>query len=46
MPRLLVVLMAKCGGFTVDIGALRAFLPGSLVDVRPVRDTTFLEGVI
>jgi len=32
------------GGFTVGIGALRAFLPGSLVDVRPVRDTTFLEG--
>ncbi|ROH89586.1 30S ribosomal protein S1 [Stagnimonas aquatica] len=32
------------GGFTVDIGAIRAFLPGSLVDVRPVRDTTFLEG--
>ncbi len=32
------------GGFTVEVGALRAFLPGSLVDVRPVRDTTFLEG--
>ncbi|MEN8259277.1 MAG: 30S ribosomal protein S1 [Pseudomonadota bacterium] len=32
------------GGFTVAVGALRAFLPGSLVDVRPVRDTTFLEG--
>ncbi len=32
------------GGFTVGIGALRAFLPGSLVDVRPLRDTTFLEG--
>jgi small subunit ribosomal protein S1 len=32
------------GGFTVSVGALRAFLPGSLVDVRPVRDTTFLEG--
>jgi small subunit ribosomal protein S1 len=31
------------GGFTVAIGALRAFLPGSLVDVRPVRDTSFLE---
>ena len=27
------------GGFTVDIGEIRAFLPGSLVDVRPVRDT-------
>lgn len=32
------------GGFTVDIGEIRAFLPGSLVDVRPVRDTTHLEG--
>lgn len=32
------------GGFTVSIDALRAFLPGSLVDVRPVRDTAFLEG--
>jgi small subunit ribosomal protein S1 len=31
------------GGFTVAVGALRAFLPGSLVDVRPIRDTTFLE---
>jgi small subunit ribosomal protein S1 len=31
------------GGFTVAVGALRAFLPGSLVDVRPVRDTAFLE---
>ena len=32
------------GGFTVDLGSVRAFLPGSLVDVRPVRDTTYLEG--
>jgi len=32
------------GGFTVDIEDIRAFLPGSLVDVRPVRDPTFLEG--
>jgi small subunit ribosomal protein S1 len=32
------------GGFTVDLGDVRAFLPGSLIDVRPVRDTTFLEG--
>lgn len=32
------------GGFTVDINGIRAFLPGSLVDVRPVRDTTHLEG--
>ncbi|MGD2074771.1 MAG: 30S ribosomal protein S1 [Gammaproteobacteria bacterium] len=31
------------GGFTVDIDDIRAFLPGSLVDVRPVRDTTYLE---
>ena len=29
---------------TVEVGKVRAFLPGSLVDVRPVRDTTFLEG--
>jgi len=32
------------GGFTVDLKDVRAFLPGSLVDVRPVRDTTYLEG--
>ncbi|MGD9601295.1 MAG: 30S ribosomal protein S1 [Gammaproteobacteria bacterium] len=32
------------GGFTVDINSIRAFLPGSLVDVRPVRDTSYLEG--
>lgn len=32
------------GGFKVTIGALPAFLPGSLVDVRPVRDTLHLEG--
>jgi small subunit ribosomal protein S1 len=32
------------GGFTVELGNVRAFLPGSLVDVRPVRDTTYLEG--
>ena len=32
------------GGFTVDIDSIRAFLPGSLVDVRPVRDTAHLEG--
>ena len=31
------------GGFTVDVNTIRAFLPGSLVDVRPVRDTTHLE---
>ena len=32
------------GGFTVDLQEIRAFLPGSLVDVRPVRDTAYLEG--
>ena len=32
------------GGFTVEIADIRAFLPGSLVDVRPVRDTSYLEG--
>ncbi|MEE8059198.1 MAG: S1 RNA-binding domain-containing protein, partial [Pseudomonadales bacterium] len=32
------------GGFTVDVSSIRAFLPGSLVDVRPIRETTHLEG--
>ncbi|BAP54332.1 30S ribosomal protein S1 [Thioploca ingrica] len=32
------------GGFTVNMNDIRAFLPGSLVDVRPVRDTGYLEG--
>ena len=32
------------GGFTVEIKNVRAFLPGSLVDVRPVRDLSYLEG--
>ena len=32
------------GGFTVDIDSIRAFLPGSLIDVRPIRETTHLEG--
>lgn len=32
------------GGFTVDIQDIRAFLPGSLVDIRPVRDPGYLEG--
>ncbi len=32
------------GGFTVELENIRAFLPGSLVDVRPIRDTTHLEG--
>jgi small subunit ribosomal protein S1 len=34
------------GGFTVEIDFVRAFLPGSLVDVRPVRDPTYLEGKV
>jgi small subunit ribosomal protein S1 len=32
------------GGFTVDVETIQAFLPGSLVDVRPIRDTSYLEG--
>ncbi|EFT8771754.1 30S ribosomal protein S1 [Salmonella enterica subsp. enterica serovar Kentucky] len=32
------------GGFTVELNGIRAFLPGSMVDVRPVRDTLHLEG--
>jgi len=32
------------GGFTVELDSIRAFLPGSLVDVRPIRDTSGLEG--
>ncbi|HYW04686.1 MAG TPA: 30S ribosomal protein S1 [Gammaproteobacteria bacterium] len=32
------------GGYTVELNGIRAFLPGSLVDIRPVRDTTYLEG--
>ena len=32
------------GGFTVDINDIRAFLPGSLVDIRPLRETAHLEG--
>ena len=31
------------GGFTVEVNSIRAFLPGSLVDVRPIRDTSHLE---
>jgi len=34
------------GGFTVEIDLVRAFLPGSLVDVRPVRDPSYLEGKV
>ncbi|CRK85633.1 30S ribosomal protein S1 [Candidatus Providencia siddallii] len=32
------------GGFTVELNTIRAFLPGSLIDIRPVRDSTILEG--
>lgn len=32
------------GGFTVEVGSVRAFLPGSLVDVKPMRDPGYLEG--
>lgn len=32
------------GGFTVELESIRAFLPGSLVDVKPVRDSAYLEG--
>lgn len=32
------------GGLTVDLGSIRAFMPGSLADIRPVRDTSYLEG--
>lgn len=32
------------GGFTVELTGIRAFLPGSLVDIRPIRDTSHLEG--
>ncbi|PHQ79801.1 MAG: 30S ribosomal protein S1, partial [Coxiella sp. (in: Bacteria)] len=31
------------GGFTVALGSVRAFLPGSLIDVKPVRDPSYLE---
>ncbi|MBV7434924.1 30S ribosomal protein S1 [Cardiobacteriaceae bacterium TAE3-ERU3] len=32
------------GGFTVDVEGVKAFLPGSLVDVRPVKDPAYIEG--
>tara|TARA_E500000178_G_scaffold198802_1_gene196879 strand:- start:2251 stop:3939 length:1689 start_codon:yes stop_codon:yes gene_type:complete len=32
------------GGFTVDVNDIRAFLPGSLIDIRPLRETAHLEG--
>ena len=31
------------GGFTVDVNSISAFLPGSLVDIRPLRDTSHIE---
>jgi small subunit ribosomal protein S1 len=34
------------GGFTVDVSSLKAFLPGSLADIRPVRDPALLEGKV
>jgi len=34
------------GGFTVSIDQINAFLPGSLVDIRPIRDTGYLEGTL
>jgi len=39
-----LVLEPVKGGFTVVLDAVRAFLPGSLIDVRPVRDTSYLVG--
>lgn len=32
------------GGFTVELNGIRAFLPGSLVDIKPLKDTNHLEG--
>lgn len=32
------------GGFTVELDGIRAFLPGSLIELRPIRDTSHLEG--
>ena len=32
------------GGFTVEVNKIRSFLPGSLVDIKPVRDTSYIEG--
>lgn len=39
-----VLLERVKGGFTVEVDSIRAFLPGSLVDVKPVRDSAYLEG--
>lgn len=38
-----VIIERVKGGFTVDLNSVRAFLPGSLVDVKPVRDPGYLE---
>ena len=34
------------GGFTVDLMNIKAFLPGSLVDVRPTKETDYIEGKV
>lgn len=39
-----IVTGAVKGGLTVDIGVVKAFLPGSLVDIRPVKDFSYLTG--
>ena len=39
-----VIIERVKGGFTVELGSVRAFLPGSLVDIKPVRDPGYLEG--
>ena len=39
-----IVTGAVKGGLTVDIGLVKAFLPGSLVDIRPVKDFSYLTG--
>ena len=33
------------GGFNVELGGIRAFLPGSLIDTRPLQDVSHLEGI-
>ena len=34
------------GGFTVELMNIKAFLPGSLVDVRPTKETDYIEGKV
>jgi small subunit ribosomal protein S1 len=34
------------GGFTVDLMNIKAFLPGSLVDIRPTKETDYIEGKV